>query len=202
MSDESSESENDAIKFSKKRKRTTQKKEGSRKKQKIRENAKNLNVEELLAVILENQGLDMHFILSLSGTLIHEGSTKKEMKSAYRKLSKLVHPDKHRSSKKSTNAATKAFQIVASAFEGLTNPKPEDMAPESRKKDSRVSRSNKGCSVTAIHCPRCHSPWMRKLLGLEEASYNFFMSGIKRYVCGVCFMKFGALTGIQKNTLL
>lgn len=184
----------------KKRKRSSKKDDASpKKKQKIEKApkevvAKSLDEEELLDAIIEN-AVNFHFILSLSGKLIYEGATKKEMKSAYRKLSKLVHPDRHNGSQKST----KAFQIVVNAFENLHNPKPEDIAPTSRKKDERVARSNKNCKITEIFCPRCGSVWNRQLLGIENAAYNFFMMAIKRYICGSCACKFGCLTAIHKT---
>lgn len=153
-----------------------------------------LNETELLEAINSNPD-DFHFILSLSGKLIHEGSTKKMMKSAYRKLSKLVHPDRHKGSKNSTNA----FQFLVQAFEQLSNPTPEECAPADRKKNKRSTRSNEGCSITKIACPRCHSQWERDNLGLEKPSYNFFMSGIKQYLCGRCLMKFGSLTASHKT---
>jgi len=149
-----------------------------------------LDVGELMNSIIENDD-DHVFILCLSGKMVTEDSTKREMRSAYRKLSKIIHPDKHKNSKESTQA----FQILATAFETLTNP--DAGAPKERGKDKRFTRDNKGCQITKIHCPRCNSKWQRELLGLEKPSYNFFMLGIKQYICGLCCMKFGCLTAIH-----
>jgi len=50
---------------------------------------------------------------------------------------------------------------------------------------------------TKIGCPRCRDRWNIKDLGLEESSYNFLMQGIKQFICGGCFAKFGCMTALH-----
>ena len=47
---------------------------------------------------------------------------------------------------------------------------------------------------THIECPRCGIAWGTADLGLEKGAYNFFMMGIKQYVCGRCACRFGCVT--------
>ena len=68
-------------------------------------------------VILANEG-DYIFILSLSGKMVKQSSSKAELRKAYLLLSSKVHPDKNPGSQSSK----KAFQAVSEAFERLTNP--------------------------------------------------------------------------------
>lgn len=187
-----SSSEDEPLKFSKKRKRNDAGSPKNKKAKVVPEETAILDVDALMNSIIENED-DHLFILCLSGKMINEESSKREMRSAYRKISKLVHPDKNKGSKGSTTA----FQALVTAFETLTNP--DAGAPKDRGKHKRFTRGNTGCHITAIKCPRCHSPWQRELLGLEKPSYNFFMMGIKQYICGLCCMKFGCLTAIHST---
>ena len=36
--------------------------------------------------------------------------------------------------------------------------------------------------------------WPRKELGLEDAAYNFLMTSLKEYTCGMCMLNFGCMT--------
>jgi len=74
----------------------------------------------------------------------------------------------------------------------------DDSQPaKKRQKTERFTRSNSGCYQTKIKCPRCKNVWNTNDLGLEDASYNFFMMGIKQYICGGCFLKFGCMTALH-----
>jgi len=153
---------------------------------------------ELMKVILDNEG-DFVFILSLSGKIVKANSSKAELRKAYLLLSAKVHPDKNPGSQESK----KAFQAVSESFERLANPdkfeeSEDDSQPaKKRQKTERFTRSNSGCYQTKIKCPRCKNVWNTNDLGLEDASYNFFMMGIKQYICGGCFLKFGCMTALH-----
>lgn len=157
--------------------------------------------EDLMNVILANEG-DYIFLLSLSGKMVQATSSKAELRKAYYLVSTKVHPDKNSGSQ----IATKAFQIVVEAFERLANPEKfeeedeedDDGKPaKKRQKTERIVRGNEGCYVTKIKCPRCRDVWDTTFLGLEDAAYNFMMLGIKQYICGGCFAKFGCMTAIH-----
>ena len=155
--------------------------------------------EELMKVILENEG-DYVFILSLSGKIVKENSSKAELRKAYLLLSTKVHPDKNPGSQSSK----KAFQAVSESFERLANPEKFDEGDDDdgkpakkRQKTERFSRSNSGCYLTKIKCPRCRDVWNASDLGLEDSAYNFLMMGIKQYICGGCFLKFGCMTALH-----
>ena len=77
--------------------------------------------EELMKVILANEG-DYVFVLSLSGKVVRETSSKAELRKSYLLLSTKVHPDKNPGSQE----AKKAFQAVSEAFERLANPEKFD----------------------------------------------------------------------------
>ena len=152
-------------------------------------------------VILANEG-DYVFILSLSGRLVKETSSKAELRKAYLVLSTKVHPDKNPGSLSSK----KAFQAVSESFERLANPeKFEDTEDDDdggkpakkRQKTERFTRGNSGCYQTKIKCPRCRDVWNTNDLGLEDSSYNFLMMGIKQFICGGCFLKFGCMTALH-----
>jgi len=154
---------------------------------------------ELMKVILDNEG-DFVFILSLSGRIVKSNSSKAELRKAYLLLSAKVHPDKNPGSQESK----KAFQAVSESFERLANPDKfeeddeDDSQPaKKRQKTERFTRGNSGCFQTKIKCPRCKNVWNTNDLGLEDASYNFFMMGIKQYICGGCFLKFGCMTALH-----
>ena len=152
-----------------------------------------------MKVVLANEG-DYVFILSLSGKMVRETSSKAELRKSYLLLSSKVHPDKNPGSQE----AKKAFQAVSEAFERLANPEKfeeneeDDGKPaKKRQKKERFTRSNSGCFLTKIKCPRCGDTWSTTDLGLEDSAYNFLMQGIKQYICGGCFLKFGCMTGIH-----
>jgi len=155
------------------------------------------NIEELMNVILANEG-DYEFILSLSGKIVKASSGKAELRKSYLLLSAKVHPDKNPGS----NVSKRAFQAVLESFERLANPEKfeendDDGRPAKRKKTERFTRGNKGCFETKIKCPRCRDRWNTRDLGLEESSYNFLMQGIKQFICGGCFAKFGCMTALH-----
>lgn len=149
----------------------------------------------LLEAVVNNEG-DNAFVLSLSGKQVSKLSGKPDLRKAYLLLSTKVHPDKNNNSKESVQA----FQIVLSAYEGLCNP-PEstegDDKPAKRQKTERFTRSNSGCHKTKVACPQCKQEWGTNDLGLEDAAFNFLMMGIKKYICGRCFCKFGCMTAIH-----
>ena len=160
---------------------------------------KDKTTEELMNVILANEG-DYVFILSLSGKIVQENSSKAELGKAYLMLSSKVHPDKNSGS----SSSKKAFQAVSESFERLANPEKfeeddDDGKPaKKRQKTERFSRGNSGCFETKIKCPRCRDTWNIRDLGLEDSSYNFFMMGIKQFICGGCFLKFGCMTALHQ----
>jgi len=156
------------------------------------------STEELMNAIMENEG-DYVFILSLSGKMVKETSSKAELRRAYLGLSTKVHPDKNPGSL----VSKKAFQAVLESFERLANPEKfededddeDDGKPKKkRQKKERFTRDNAGCFMTLIKCPRCKDRWNTKDLGLEDSAYNFLMQGVKQYICGGCFAKFGCMT--------
>jgi len=148
----------------------------------------------LFEAITSNEG-ENAFILSLSGKKVNADSGKGDLRKAYLLLSSRVHPDKHSNSKESVEA----FQIVLSAYELLCNPPEEggDQPAGKRKKTERFTRGNEGCHKTKIACPQCKKVWGDAVLGLEDASYNFLMQGVKTYLCGICFCEFGCMTAIH-----
>jgi len=156
--------------------------------------------EELMNVILANEG-DYVFILSLSGKMVKASSSKAELRKSYLLLSTKVHPDKNPGSQ----VSKKAFQAVLESFERLANPEKFDEEDEEddgkpakkRQKTERFTRGNSGCFQTKIKCPRCKDRWNTNDLGLEDSSYNFLMQGIKQFICGGCFAKFGCMTALH-----
>ena len=165
-------------------------------------NSSDDQVKDLMEAIIANEG-DFIFILSLSGKMVKATSSKAELRKAYFILSSKVHPDKN-----SNSAVSKqAFQAVLEAFERLANPEKfeedkeddDDGKPaKKRKKTERFTRGNSGCFSTVLRCPRCKDVWNTKNLGLEDAAYNFMMQGVKQYLCGGCFAKFGCMTAIHR----
>lgn len=153
---------------------------------------------ELINTILSNEG-EYVFILCLSGKIVSSSSSKADLRRAYLVVSSKVHPDKN----PGNNLATKAFQAVVESFERLANPdsqeeEDDDDAPaRKRPKTEKFTRDNKGCSATALKCPKCRQVWNTRDLGLEDAAYNFMMLGIKQYICGGCFAKFGCMTALH-----
>lgn len=153
---------------------------------------------ELMNVIMANEG-DYPFILSLSGKMVTAASSKPELRKAYLLVSMKVHPDKNAGNP----LATKAFQAVVESFERLANPEQfeeeeDDGKPmKKRQKTERFTRGNEGCHPTKVQCPKCRSVWNTRDLGLEDSAYNFLMQGIKQYICGGCFAKFGCMTALH-----
>jgi len=165
--------------------------------------AEKSTTEELMNVIMQNEG-DYEFILSLSGKMVKATSSKPELRRAYLLVSAKVHPDKNPGSQ----ISTKAFQAVLESFERLANPEKfeeedqddeDDGAPKKkRQKTERFTRSNSGCYATIIKCPKCRDIWNTNNLGLEDSAYNFLMQGVKQYICGGCFLKFGCMTALHR----
>lgn len=157
--------------------------------------------EELMNAIMANEG-DYVFVLSLSGKYVSQSSSKTDLRKAYLMVSTKVHPDKN----PGNQLATKAFQVVVESFERLANPEKfeedeedeEGKPKKKRQKTERFTRDNKGCFSTVVKCPRCRQVWNTRDLGLEDAAYNFLMQGIKQFLCGGCFAKFGCMTAIHK----
>ena len=166
------------------------------------QDSKDDHLTDLMEAIVANAG-DFVFILCLSGKFVKATSSKAELRKAYFILSSKVHPDKN-----SNSAISKqCFQTVLEAFERLANPEKfeedddddDDEKPaKKRKKTERFTRGNGGCFPTVLKCPRCKDVWNTKNLGLEDAAYNFMMQGIKQYMCGGCFAKFGCMTAIHR----
>lgn len=134
-------------------------------------------------------------ILSLLGTRVDAGSDVHVMRKQYLLLSTKIHPDKH--PEKTRHLATKAFQVLVSAYDSLSQP---DMtkAQTTQPKTKTINRSNEGCFRTVVHCPRCKAPWGEAVDGLEPASYSHMMTGIKTYCCSTCLLDFGCMTAIHK----
>ena len=150
--------------------------------------------EELINAIIANEG-DYVFVLSLSGKYVTQSSSKTDLRKAYLMVSTKVHPDKN----PRNQPATKAFQIVVESFERLANSEKfeEGKPKKKRQKAERFTRDNKGCFSTVVKCPRCRQVWNTRDLGLEDAAYNFLMQGIKQFLCGGCFAKFGCMSAIH-----
>lgn len=146
-------------------------------------------------------------ILSLAGTPITSDTPVHVMRKAYLKLSLLLHPDKLQ---KRFSQATRAFQLLVSAFERLSTPEIEDdahMAEASSasrksrqpKPTAEISRSNENCHRTRVCCPRCRQPWGENSVeGVPDYFYNFFMMGLKQYCCSTCLCEFGCMTATHK----
>ncbi len=151
---------------------------------------------ELFEAIIEAEG-DHTFVLSLSGKIVSAASSKPDLRRSYLLLSTKVHPDKNPGIKE----AVQAFQIVLDSYERLCKPEKfkdeddEEGGPaRKRQKGERFTRSNAGCFKTKVKCPQCKQTWGVGDLGLEDAAYNFFMMGIKKYFCGRCACDFGCMT--------
>ena len=150
----------------------------------------------LFKAILENED-DHHFLLSLSGKTVSASSDKNELRRAYLLLSTKVHPDKNGGSQD----AIKAFQALLNAYERLANPEKhleeDDEKPKKRQKTERFTRSNSNCFKTKIKCPQCREEWGGASLGLEDAAYNFLMTGLKQYHCHICSCLFGCMSALH-----
>jgi len=134
-------------------------------------------------------------ILSLLGTQVDANSAVGVMRKQYLLLSTKIHPDKHVG--KNQHLATRAFQVLVSAYDGLSQP---DMSKTdtAKPKTKTINRSNEGCYKTPVHCPRCSSPWGEGVDGLEPAAYSHMMTGIKTYCCSTCLLDFGCMTAMHK----
>ncbi|KAH8070451.1 hypothetical protein JL721_5224 [Aureococcus anophagefferens] len=115
---------------------------------------------------------DWESILSLGapGSKLGALSPLNDLKKAYRKLSRVIHPDKLRG----FDGATRAFQAL---------------------KATRIERSNDGCVRTAVACPRCGEAWgASKNEGLPDYAYNLLMTGLRSYTCSTCLCTFGCVS--------
>jgi hypothetical protein len=146
----------------------------------------------MIAVILDNQ-YDYAAVLSLSGKDISASSSTNDMRKAYLVLSRKCHPDKHQGNPD----AKRAFQALVTAFDLLSQPElsnEDGTKKKGRAKQTVTERPNDAeCYATRINCPRCHMEWRKPELGLEDVAYNFFMMGIKQYICGRCACQFGCM---------
>mmetsp|Transcript_4409 Transcript_4409/g.9875 ORF Transcript_4409/g.9875 Transcript_4409/m.9875 type:complete len:621 (-) Transcript_4409:185-2047(-) len=135
-------------------------------------------------------------ILQLSDPTLQPSSSTADLRKAYLKISLHIHPDRIGATFKE---ATKAFQVLVTAYETLTSPDyiPSD-EPASKKgkkkKAAQISRSNEGCYTTTIHCPRCDARWNDKVEGNPDYYYNIMMQGLKSFHCATCLLKFGCMS--------
>jgi len=133
-------------------------------------------------------------IAASKGEPLTKKSPLNALRKAYLKLSMIIHPDKLAQYK--FDDATKAFQALVGAFEALTRPDiPTDGGVDSKAK--KLSRSNSGCVVTTVKCPRCRVPWGSKTDGNPEYFYNFLMTGLKSYTCSTCLFEFGCMASVH-----
>ena len=149
---------------------------------------------KLVKRILELDG-DSVAILSLLGTTVDRKSPVAVMRKQYLLISTKVHPDKH--PEKTRHLATKAFQVLVSAYEALQAPE-MTAGDVARPKTKTINRSNEGCFRTVIECPRCKAPWGESIDGVEPAAYSHLMTGIKTYCCSTCLLDFGCMTAIHR----
>lgn len=136
-------------------------------------------------------------VLQLSDPDLEPTSPTADLRKAYLKMSLHIHPDRIGSEFKE---ATKAFQVLVTAFETLTSPDyiPSADEPASKKgkkkKTAQISRSNEGCFRTEVYCPRCNARWGDKVEGNPEWYYNVMMQGLKSFHCATCLLKFGCMS--------
>ena len=96
-----------------------------------------------------------------------------DLRGAYRRLCRLVHPDKLRG----FDGATRAFQALVTALDRVTG---SDLPVESEEADKGpgIERTNEGCVRTIVKCPRCEEPWGASAQeGLPPYAYNLLMTG-------------------------
>ena len=113
-----------------------------------------------------------------------------DLRGAYRRLCRLVHPDKLRG----FDGATRAFQALVTALDRVTG---SDLPVESEEADKGpgIERTNEGCVRTIVKCPRCEEPWgASKNEGLPDYSYNLLMTGLREYTCSTCLCEFGCVS--------
>lgn len=91
-------------------------------------------------------------ILSLGapGKTLTSRSPLNDLRGAYRRLSRLVHPDKLRG----FDGATRAFQALVTALDRVTNPEAPAVEDEAARGPA-IERTNEGCRRTRVACPRC-----------------------------------------------
>lgn len=101
---------------------------------------------KLVRKVLSLDG-DAPAILSLLGTQVDASSAAAVMRKQYLLLSTKIHPDKH--PEKTRHLATKAFQVLVSAYDALSQP---DMskADTAKPKTKTINRSNEG-NTAATH---------------------------------------------------
>ena len=146
------------------------------------------------ALRLSEEG-DDEGILRLLGDDITKASSVGALRKAYLKLSLLLHPDKLQDK---FDGATRAFQALVSAFEHVSRPELAPAKKGEKPKGPMISRSNQGCFVTAMACPRCKVEWGKKVEGNPEYYYNFMMMGVKSFTCSTCLLQFGCMTALHK----
>jgi len=136
-------------------------------------------------------------VLQLSDPALEPTSPTADLRKAYLKISLHIHPDRIGSEFKD---ATKAFQVLVTAYETLTSP---DYIPSvdepvtakgKKKKTAQISRSNEGCFQTKLYCPRCYTRWGDKVEGNPGWYYNIMMQGLKSFHCATCLLKFGCMS--------
>jgi hypothetical protein len=134
-------------------------------------------------------------ILQLSDPALQPTSPTADLRKAYLKISLHIHPDRIG---REFKEATKAFQILVTAYETLTSPDyipSDESAPKKgKKKAAQISRSNEGCFRTLVYCPRCSARWGDKVEGNPEWSYNIMMQGLQSFHCATCLLKFGCMS--------
>jgi hypothetical protein len=146
-------------------------------------------------VLARGERGDHEGVLSALGASLTRESPFESLRSAYRGLARLIHPDKL---SRRFPGATKAFQCLAHAFEVLTAP--EVSLPSGKKKGANeptVGRSNHGCYRTKVLCPRCKASWGHKDSGLQSYDYTFLMMGLKTYHCCGCLFEYGCMSAVH-----
>ena len=131
-------------------------------------------------------------ILSLGapGKSLTAMSPLNDLRGAYRRLCRLVHPDKLRG----FDGATRAFQALVTALDRVTG---SDLPVESEEADKGpgIERTNEGCVRTIVKCPRCEEPWGASANeGLPNYAYNLLMTGLREYTCSTCLCEFGCVS--------
>jgi len=113
---------------------------------------------------------------------------------AFLRISMLIHPDKL----PGFADATKAFQVLVSAFDRTTQASAAAAVRSKGPGVATLARSNEGCYRTEVMCPRCHVPWGQKCEGNPDYFYNFMMEGLRCFNCATCLLSFGCLTAVHR----
>ena len=159
------------------------------------EAAAELAVEVAKQVLALGEAGDYEGVLSLAGgSRVSRSSPFAVLRKAYLNLSRLIHPDKL---SRTFDGATRAFQELVLAFEGLTAPEPVK-GPAKKAAKNTISRSNDRCHRTRLFCPRCSAEWAMKDSGLPDYEYTLMMQGLKTYCCALCLCDFGCMTAIHR----